>query len=319
MTIACFEKLFEILPESDVVLATVIYQRGSVPREVGARMLIFPDGSTFDTIGGGAGEAKVIRAAIALFETGQKQQIEIDLTGSPQRETQGICGGIMQVWLERWSGGGAIALTRQILGYLNAGQTVTLVTPFDLERSPYLCSPTANPIPNAFVETLEPPPTLLIIGAGHVGVQLAKLAHLIGFQVVVQDDRPEWANGDRYPHAMVLQGAIVSAVERLKEYTQLYAALVTRGYQYDLEALQVLLKRDIPCRYIGMIGSQKRVNQVFQSVQESGISPEQVAGIYAPIGLEIGALTPEEIAVSICAELILVRRREDFSDNKKSE
>jgi xanthine dehydrogenase accessory factor len=319
MTIACFEKLSEILPERDAVLATVIHLRGSVPREVGARMLIFPDGSTFDTIGGGAGEAKVIRAAIALFKTGQKQQIEIDLTGTPQRETQGICGGIMQVWLERWSGEAAIALTRQILDHLKTGQSVTFVTPFTPDQSPYLSSPTTEPIPNAFVDTLEPPPTLLIIGAGHVGVQLAKLAHLIGFQVAVQDDRPEWANGDRYPHAMVLQEAIVSAVEHFKEYTQLYAALVTRGYQYDLEALQVLLKRDIPCRYIGMIGSQKRVNQVFQAAQEFGISPENLSGVYAPIGLEIGALTPEEIAISICAELVLVRRRGKSSVRKKPE
>lgn len=319
MTIACFEKLSEILPGGGAILATVVHLRGSVPREVGARMLILPDGSTFDTIGGGAGEAKVIRAAIALLETGQKQRLEIDLTGSPQRETQGICGGVMQVWLERWSGETALALTHQILNQLKAGQSVTLVTPFDAERSPYLSTFPVESDPHAFVETLEPPPTLLIIGAGHVGIQLAKVAQLIGFQVVVQDDRPEWANGDRYPQAKVLQEAIVPAVERLKAHTQLYAALVTRGYQYDLEALQVLLKRDISCRYIGMIGSQKRVNQVFHKVQQFGISPEQLAGVYAPIGLEIGALTPEEIAVSICAELIMVRRQGQSATGRATE
>jgi xanthine dehydrogenase accessory factor len=146
-----------------------------------------------------------------------------------------------------------------------------------------------------------------IVGAGHCGEQLAKTAHLVGFEIIVQDDRPEWANQERYPQAkQILNQPIQEAIAPLANYSELYAALVTRGYQYDLEALMALLQRPIPCRYIGMIGSTKRVRQALNALQQSGICPN--LPIHAPIGLDIGALTPAEISVSITAELILVRR-----------
>jgi xanthine dehydrogenase accessory factor len=131
---------------------------------------------------------------------------------------------------------------------------------------------------------------------------------LIGFEVIVHDDRTEWANLDRYPNAKIFNRSISETVASLTAYSQLYAALVTRGYHYDLAALQALIDRDLPCRYIGMIGSEKRVNQVYQAIESAGIAAEKLRSIHAPIGLDIGALTPEEIAVSISAELILVRR-----------
>jgi xanthine dehydrogenase accessory factor len=304
-----YRQFAQWLMQEPVVLATVTRVQGSVPREVGAKMIVCPD-LIFGTIGGGAGEAKVIQHALIVLETGQKQSIEIDLTGAPQRETQGICGGKMQVWLERWSGEAAIELAQSILHLLN-GQTATLVTPFDADHSPYLTHLAESTPPNAFVETLQPPPTLLIIGAGHVGEQLAKVAHLIGFQIMVQDDRSEWANSQRYPDASgIFNGSIDQVVEKFSIHSNLYVALVTRGYQYDLAALECLLKRDITYAYIGMIGSEKRVRQVYQALEKIGISENKLRGVSAPIGLEIGALTPEEIAVSISAELILVRRGE---------
>ncbi|MCU0548832.1 MAG: XdhC family protein [Leptolyngbya sp. Prado105] len=294
-----FAKVLETMP---AVLATVIQTQGSVPREVGAKMLICADGQVLGTIGGGAGEAKVIQHARSILETGQKRWVEIDLTGAPQRETQGVCGGVMRVWLERWQGDRAISLVRQIVTLLESGQSVTIITPFD-QRSPYLSEDCPA---QAFLETLQPAPTLLIVGAGHCGIQLARVADLIGFQVIVQDDRPEWANPELYPTAKVANCSIDRIVSDLANHTELYAALVTRGYQFDLAALAALLNRALPCRYLGMIGSKKRVRKVYQALE--GISPEKLRSIYAPIGLDIGALTPEEIAVSIGAELILVRR-----------
>lgn len=161
----------------------------------------------------------------------------------------------------------------------------------------------------SYVETLQPPPTLLIVGAGHVGIQLAKVAHLIGFQIAVQDDRPEWANAEYYPQAsQILVAGIEAAIASLAHHQNLYTALVTRGYTYDLAALQSLLKHPIPCCYIGMIDSKKRVHQVYGAIAQAGIPKEKLAAIYGPIGLDIGALTPEEIAVSIGAELTMVRR-----------
>lgn len=302
-----YNHLTHLLQQESIVLATVIDGKGSVPREIGAKMIICDQKRMFDTIGGGAGEAKVIARAIEVLQTGEKQIVEIDLTGTPQRETQGICGGWMRIWLERWSGEAAIALAQQIMTRLQAGQSATLVVPLDQAQFPYLTDETNSLPVNAFVETLQPPPTLLIVGAGHVGEQLAKVADLIGFQVMLQDDRPEWANVQRYPQAtQIYTEPIAQVMRQFAHHAQLYAALVTRGYKYDLEALTALLQRDIACAYIGMIGSQKRVRQVYQAIDP--IFQPKLRSIHAPIGLDIGALTPEEIAVSIAAELILVRR-----------
>lgn len=323
MPLDFYAQLQQGLQQGPIVLATVIQSKGSVPRETGAKMIVCADGQIVQTIGGGAGEAKVIRQAMTLLETGEKQLVEIDLSGglgdASQRETQGICGGWMRVWLECWSGQGSIALVQQILDRLQFGQSVTLFTPFQSSQSPYLLD---EPLSgeqgsgeqfvlgqDGFVETIQPPPVLLIVGAGHVGVQLAKVADRIGFQVVVQDDRPDWANLQHYPQAaLILAEPIATALVQLSTHTQLYVALVTRGYSYDLEALKALLQRSIPCVYIGMIGSKKRVRQVLQAIEPPRISPEQLPDIHAPIGLDIGAFTPAEIAVSIGAELILVRR-----------
>lgn len=309
MSIQFYQQLAQLLEQAPVVLATVTHVKGSVPREVGAKMMI-AEHTIVGTIGGGAGEAKVIREARTVLATGEKQRVNIDLSGAPQRDVQGVCGGSMQVWLERWTSETAIASVNQILTRLQAGQPATLVTPFATNQSPFvLPDAEQSATADAFVETLQPPPTLLIVGAGHVGIQLAKVANLIGFQVAVQDDRPEWANAERYPQAtLIVAAAIDVALSKLADHTDLYAALVTRGYQYDLAALTALLNRTIPCSYIGMIGSEKRVRQVYQAIAQAGISKSQLRSIYAPIGLDIGALTPEEIAVSISAELILVRR-----------
>jgi xanthine dehydrogenase accessory factor len=315
MTLDFYHQLAQWLEQEAVVVATVVSVKGSTPREVGAKMIIGSQDRIFSTIGGGAGEAFVIGQAAIVLQTGQKQWVEIDLTGAPQRVTQGVCGGKMQVWLERWSGERAIsssyppgvALVQQILHRLKTGQSATLVTPFDADQFPHLAA--QEPTSSSFVETLQPPPTLLIIGAGHVGEQLAKVAHLIGFQVVVQDDRSEWANSNRYPHASkIYTEAIANVITQFTDHAMLYVALVTRGYQQDLVALEMLLKRKLDCAYIGMIGSEKRIRQVYQALENAGISQSRLRSIYAPIGLDIGALTPEEIAVSIGAELILVRR-----------
>ncbi|MGV0026138.1 XdhC family protein [Phormidesmis priestleyi] len=307
MTLDFYYQLAEWLGQESVVVATIVSVKGSVPREVGAKMIIGSQNRIFSTIGGGAGEAFVIEQAAIVLQTGERQVVEIDLTGAPQRKTQGVCGGKMQVWLERWSGEEAIVLVHQILHRLKAGQSATLVTPFDANQLPHLLL--NKPTLDSFIETLQPPPTLLIIGAGHVGEQLAKVAHLIGFQIVVQDDRSEWANTNRYPHASkIYTEAIANVIDHFTDHTMLYVALVTRGYQQDLIALETLLNQKLDCKYIGMIGSEKRVRQVYQSLENAGISQSKLRSIYAPIGLDIGALTPEEIAVSIAAELILVRR-----------
>ena len=320
MTLGFYQQLAAALSNGAVVVATVVHSRGSVPREVGAKLFLDRRGQVVGTIGGGAGEAKVLRYAAIVLATGENQWVEIDLTGTPDRHTEGICGGAMRVWLARWQGEAAIAQVQYILDSLVAGQSVILETPLDPRRAASLlpqglpiihpsATPCPDPSPDTFIERLTPPPTLLIVGAGHCGIQLAKVADLIGFQVMVQDDRPEWANPHHYPQAQqIFTTAIADVVAELATHDHLYVALVTRGYSYDLEALHVLLQRSPPCAYIGMIGSRKRVQQVIQTLRDRGIEADSLRSLHAPIGLDIGAFTPEEIAVSIGAELILVRR-----------
>lgn len=305
-----YQQLIQVLNQGDVVVATVTRVKGSVPREMGAKMIICADGRTFETIGGGAGEFKVIQQAREVLKTGKKQLVEIDLSGASERETQGVCGGLMQVLLERWSGKKAIALTEKILQNLEIGKSVILVTYFD-KTFPYLL-PENHPISisdQTFIETLKPSPTLFIIGAGHIGEKLSKIADFIGFKIIIQDSRTELTHPERFPpQAQIFNQSVSNVLEQLTSHDHLYIALVSRGYIYDIEALRVILNWDLSYQYIGMIGSQKRINWVYQDLQESGISSHQLEKIHAPIGLEIGALTPEEIAVSIGAELIRVYR-----------
>lgn len=318
-----YRHLAERLKVGPVAIATVIQTTGSVPREVGAQLMLWGRGNTFGTIGGGAGEAKVLRQAEQVLATGHKQQVTIDLSGAPHREIQGICGGQMQVWVERWQGEAAIALSQDILSALSTGQSVTLAIPLSLSLSPYIVShPKAN-APNRKVDSkvpeetegpiislvLHPPPTLLIVGGGHCGIQLANAADFIGFQIIVQDERPQWANTQNFPQALrIFNQPIAELADALACYGPLYAALVTRGMDYDLPALKLLLTDLIPCRYIGMMGSQKRIQTALDAIAHP-IALEKRQILHVPIGLDIGALTPEEIAISICAELIQVRRR----------
>ncbi|WAL62446.1 XdhC family protein [Thermocoleostomius sinensis] len=330
-----YRQLHQLLQQQAVVVATVVRTRGSTPREVGAKMLIPETGNPIDTIGGGAGEAKVCQQARSVLQTGKNQFVEIDLSGASQRPVEGVCGGWMQVWLERWSGEAAIDLAQQIVQQLQVGQPGILVTPLTAERSSYLVSslpevttPVIRSAPSspckpldtsakgadashlALLAPLPLPPVLLIGGAGHVAVPLAQIAHLLGFQVIVQDDRPDFACADRFPGGTVLWAQPIESIVELPPPARLYIALVTRGYQYDLAALQhlrQLLDPSFP-RYIGMIGSKRRVQCVWQALQRSTGSSSWFNQLRAPIGLDIGALTPEEIAVSICAELIQVRR-----------
>lgn len=310
-----YQKLKYRLASESVVLATIVKVSGSAPREVGAKMAIYGKGSLIGTIGGGAGEAKVIKQALQVLKTGEKQFVELDLTGTPGKDIQGVCGGKVRVWLEKWSGKKAIDLVAEILELFKTGQSARLITPFTQETRPYLISDrnftkkNASPqTPAPFIERIQPPPILLIIGAGHVAVSLAQIANLVGFQIVVQDDRPEFVTPQRFPQALFLFHSITETLNSLSKSTQLYVALVTRGHPQDLEALQVILNYSIPYRYLGAIGSQKRIRMIRQKLQQQGISLEKLPNFYAPIGLDIGALTPEEIAVSICGELIKVRR-----------
>jgi len=157
------------------------------------------------------------------------------------------------------------------------------------------------------IEPHLPQPHLVILGAGHIGTALARLARLLRFAVTVIDDRALFANRERFPDAdQVIVGDFAAELGRLQITPWTYVVLVTRGHEHDETSLQQIV--DSPAPYIGMIGSRRRVLLVFRHLEELGIPAEKLDRVYAPIGLDIGARTPEEIALAIMAEIVKVRR-----------
>ena len=159
---------------------------------------------------------------------------------------------------------------------------------------------------DVYIEPIEPSPELYIIGAGHVGFHLARLAHDVGFRVHVVDDREKFANSERFPTAVeIVVDEISSWIERTPLPPHAYAVVVTRGHTNDLDAMRTLVPREL--RYLGLIGSRAKVARIYDALTTESIEPEQLTRVHAPIGLDIGAVTPQEIAVSILAELIAVK------------
>ena len=159
-----------------------------------------------------------------------------------------------------------------------------------------------------FIETISPPQRFVVVGAGHIAQPLAKLGKMLGFHTTVLDDRPEFANEERFPDAdQVIVGPYEEELSRLEMTPNTYVVLVTRGHVQDENALRQVITGDQA--YLGMIGSKRRVRGVLQRVSETGVPQDAIDRVYSPIGLDIGAETPEEIAVSIMAEVTNVRRR----------
>ena len=159
-----------------------------------------------------------------------------------------------------------------------------------------------------FIEPIEASPAVYIFGAGHVGYYLARMAHEAGFGVHVIDDRAAFANIERFPFAAsIVVDDIPAWLSQASLPSTAYAVIVTRGHRNDLDALRALAPRDL--RYIGLIGSRAKVSRLYeQLLAETDVDPALLERIHAPIGLDLGAVTPQEIAVSITAELIAVRR-----------
>jgi xanthine dehydrogenase accessory factor len=159
---------------------------------------------------------------------------------------------------------------------------------------------------DVYIEPIEPSPELYVIGAGHVGYHLARLAHDVGFRVHVVDDREKFASRERFPNAAeVLVEDIPAWIGRTNLPPHVYVVIVTRGHTNDLDALRALAPKDL--RYLGLIGSRAKVARIYDALTEEGTPAELLKRVHAPIGLDIGAVTPQEIAVSILAELIAVK------------
>lgn len=235
-------------------LVTILSARGSTPQRTGAKMLVFADGQTVGTIGGGCYENDAILKARAVLESGRPQSVHYELTDDIAEETGLICGGQMDL----------------------------------------------------YIEPIEPAPHLYIVGGGHVALHLGRLAHEVGFRVHVVDDRQKFANAERFPDAHeIVVDAIPDWIARAELPPTAYVVVLTRGHTHDLDALRQLAPREV--RYVGLIGSRAKVKRLYDRLREDGIPAEALRRVHAPIGLDIGAVSPQEIAVSIVAELIAVR------------
>jgi xanthine dehydrogenase accessory factor len=175
------------------------------------------------------------------------------------------------------------------------------------QRQPRMLSYEGDQV-ELFVEVQRRPPTLMIVGAGHVAQPLATLGKLIDFEVVVIDDRPQYANRERFPQAdRVIAARFRSTLHNWRIDADTFIVLVTRGHSHDVDCLLEVL--DSPARYIGMIGSKRRIQAVFDLLEkEQGIPREKFERVYAPIGLDIGAETPGEIGICIIAEIVKIYR-----------
>src|SRR5471032_1449006 len=159
---------------------------------------------------------------------------------------------------------------------------------------------------DVYIEPIEPSPGLYVVGAGHVGFHLARVAQEVGFRVHVVDDREKFANEERFPSAVeIVIEDIPAWIGRTSLPAHAYVVIVTRGHNNDLDALRALAPSDL--RYLGLIGSRAKVARIYEALTEERMPAEMLMRVHAPIGLDIGAVTPQEIAVSILAELIAVK------------
>jgi xanthine dehydrogenase accessory factor len=246
-----FQALVEIEKNNGTgALCTIIKSKGSTPRHVTSKMLVYPDGHIIGTVGGGEVENRVIKEAIKAMDDKTSRLLAYNMA-DPERGDPGVCGGQVEI----------------------------------------------------YVEPIIPKPVLVVVGVGHVGKAVAHLAKWLGFIVAVTDDRPDFCNPRAVPEADEFYPLpLQELTSHLKITPWTYIVLTTRGMDVDVYGLPSLL--DSNAGYIGVIGSKRRWATTTKKLLENGVSSTLLEKVHSPIGLEIHAETPEEIAVSIMAEII---------------
>ena len=209
-------------------------------------------------------------------------------------------------------GGGSIEaeVSREALQILETGKPKLLtldLSAVDPEESALVCGGSME----VYVEPVLPDPTLFIFGAGHVSKAIAEVARMIGFKVAVIDDRPKYANPERFPHADAFYvDSWEASLQKIDVSEMSYLFIATRSHQLDLDCLRFAVQS--PAKYIGMLGSNKKNKALLELLEKEGIDPSKFDRVSVPVGLDIGSETPEEIAVSIAAELIAVRKKQNI-------
>ncbi len=251
-----FHALVENLTAGEKLsMCIIVDNRGSTPRRVGSKMLVYPDGSILGTVGGGEMENRVRKEAINAMQDGRPRLLEFNMV-DPANGDPGVCGGSLEV----------------------------------------------------YVEPISPRPTLVIIGMGHIGKEVAHLAHRLDFRIVITDDREEFCSQETIPDAderYPIPMAEFAETYNIKSDT--YIVFTTRGSDVDVAGLPAILES--PAAYIGIIGSKRRWIHTRNLLIEKGVSTEKLGRINSPIGLDLGGEKPAEIAVSILAEILMMQNR----------
>ena len=320
------------------VIAMVLSAEGSTPQEAGVKAVIDETGSISGTLGGGAVEAEAQRRAPDVCAAGRATVLEVDLFGETAAGQTPICGGSMRVLLDPAAAGhrDAYVAAADAVRARRRGVLLTAVRGADeaqVEVS-WLAegeAPPAGDLPDAeaiercvaketaelfaegdaevMVEPVVPRPLLIIAGGGHIGQALARQADMVGFDVTVIDDRPEFAEPALFPEgATAVCAPIAEELAAADLGRDSYVVIVTRGHRHDAEALAACIHS--PAAYVGMIGSSRKVGLMREDFVESGrATEEEFDRVFARIGMDIGAVTVPEIATSILAELVAVRRK----------
>ncbi len=325
-------------------VATIMTHKGSTPRTSGSKMIILKDRTIYGTIGGGLVEALVMDTCLDLIDKHKSRIKEFSLNRELKDGLDMVCGGNLIVLMEVFVPDPGLTsvfkalvclekegkkgfLVSKIDGFSKSDFTILkcLVLPDTTITGQYLMPKLLmdkicdNRFTGTFpviynhgleefiIEPIHPSDTLYIFGAGHVGFHLARMAHLTDFQTVVVDDREEFANPERFPYSKAVHVVkkFDNAFDSLSIDESSYIVILTRGHLHDQTVLEAALKTN--AAYIGMIGSRAKRNQTYTNLKKKGVSDKTLEAVYSPIGLEIHAETPAEIAVSIMGEIIKIK------------
>lgn len=278
-------------------LCTVVKTQGSTPQTPGAALLLRSDFTTLGTLGGGCVEAEVCKRAFECLQRDTSELLDFDLDHDYGWDDGLICGGRMHVAVVSVSSDADLHPFKAALANASRRRPAQLpiVVTHESKRREYRMH-------------LEVSPTLVIAGAGHVGQAVARLAVGLDFHVVVIDDRADIASRARFPEGVeLIVDDIAGALRRYALDAGCYVVIVTRGHRHDAQALDAVVRR--PVGYIGMIGSKRKSAMILRGLADAGVSQELLGRVHTPIGVSIGAVTVNEIAVSIVGELIQVRRQ----------
>lgn len=330
MNLNIYEIIGNYLKDDKIgAIATVISRDGSAPRDVGAKMFVGEDRQIYGTIGGGKMEFDVYDRIMTVMWENKPEIVHIRMNAKEIAAKGMICGGKVDVLIEpvhkRY-----IELYNRLEYLENTGKNAVIATQFKegkllktvIEENMEITGDDITPkdkktfvehvnnlnlytTEGVLIEALHHAPSLYIFGGGHVSQFIAKIAKMVGFYIVVVDDRSEFANSEKFPDAdEFIVNPFKDVFDSLKFTGREFVVIVTRGHRYDIEVLKETLKKKT--RYVGMIGSRRKVKMILKHMKKIGFDDETVDRVHSPIGL-FRAETPQEIAVSIVAELVKVR------------